>query len=108
MKQTRSETNSRIKYIQRDEKNQTKRERIQADVPQKLEKEPQPSCSHQHKNHDKVTKIFEKTELPGVPKILFEKELDSRQFVKSVFSKSTKHASSVKSLTRSQSESNIQ
>ncbi|XP_018570606.1 structural maintenance of chromosomes protein 4-like [Anoplophora glabripennis] len=95
LERTRSETNSRLKYIhheiptkrnERPDKKKLhkdpKRVRIQDETPEKLEKEPRPSCSGiQSSKNEKVIKIFERKQTAGVPeiKILNEKETKTKK-----------------------------
>ncbi|KAJ8928252.1 hypothetical protein NQ314_019202 [Rhamnusium bicolor] len=95
LERTKSETNSRLKYIHHikpeieQEKNhkkkshkEPKRVRINDETPEKLEKEPKPSCSRNRSpsKNEKIVKIFERVELPGVPdiKIINEKEIRTK------------------------------
>lgn len=82
---TRSETNSRLKYIKREEakhksgSKQQKKVRIREERPEKLEKDISslPSTSHAH---DQIQKIFERHQLPGIPDI---KVVDSKPHISS-------------------------
>lgn len=95
LEKTKSETNSRLKYIHHDvpvKKNDNinrkklhkdmKRVRIQDETPEKLEKESRPSCSGTNSiKNEKVIKIFERKQSTGVPeiKILNEKETKTKK-----------------------------
>lgn len=90
LEKTKSDTNSRLQYIHhgtsessvRSRKNKMNNSEIKNivipnEAPEKLEKEPVPSCSGYHLPKDEqIVKIFERVELPGIPaiKIINEKK----------------------------------
>ncbi|KAJ8914562.1 hypothetical protein NQ315_010026, partial [Exocentrus adspersus] len=120
LERTKSETNSRLKYIHRtlpakeDEQNMRKRPqkdpkkvRIQDDeTPEKLEKEPKPcSSGTQFAKADKVVKIFERKCVPGVPEIRILNEKEGRR---GSSKRNKKYGQpSVTALDKAQNEDNI-
>lgn len=83
LEKTKSDTNSRLQYIHHETSEPSERSRnrmsknseiknvaLQNEAPEKLEKEPVPSCSGYHLAKDvQIVKLFERVELPGIPEI---------------------------------------
>ncbi|CAH1170456.1 unnamed protein product [Phaedon cochleariae] len=78
LEKTRSETNDNLKYIHHGNSHGSRSVRIQNETPEKLEKVVnKPCCSKsQIKEDEKIVKIFERKEAPGIPniKIINEKK----------------------------------